>query len=569
MRRVATVLVLVAAAAGFITFAGGASDGPAGKEFKVELDNAFGLIEGGDFKIAGVRAGSITKLDLDWKTKRAIVGFSIDEAGFGSIRTDATCNVAPQSLVGEYYVDCEPGKKGEELEEGDTIPVERTTSTVPPDLVNNIMRRPYRERLSFIIAELGAAVAGNSENLNAAVRRAVPALRETNRVLKILADQNEVLADLATNADEVIGELADNRKDVSRWVVSTKEISQTSAERDRDIAAGFRRLPTFLRELRPTMAELETTVQEQGPALRNLSQSAAQIERLFENLPPFAEASRPAFRSLGKASQAGSQAVGPARATVGELTKYSAQAPEVGKNLAIILEHLDDREFSAEEDPRSPGGKGYTGLEALLTYIFDQTLAINVHDGATHILNAFPHEGVCAQYADIKAAKELAKECAQGLGPNQIGINFPDVTAPPGYDGADRGPNQGDKDPSRPAERSSERRPEDEVIKPDERDGARRDGERDGGRDGGRGGEQGAKPDGATPEPPVRLPKLDDILPGGGGGDPKPEAPAVPEAPKAPEATPPATPGLEKTLPLSQSERRSGGEELLDFLMGS
>src|SRR5688500_20140045 len=112
MRRVASALLLVAAAAAFVLFAGGASDGPKGKEFKVELDNAFGLIEGGDFKIAGVRAGQITELDLDWKTKRAIVGFKIQEAGFGSIRTDATCNVAPQSLVGEYYVDCEPGTKG-------------------------------------------------------------------------------------------------------------------------------------------------------------------------------------------------------------------------------------------------------------------------------------------------------------------------------------------------------------------------------------------------------------------------------------------------------------------------
>ena len=562
MRRVASALLLAAAAAAFLLFAGGASDGPKGKEFKVELDNAFGLIEGGDFKIAGVRAGQISELDLAWKTKRAIVSFKIEESGFGSIRSDATCNVAPQSLVGEYYVDCEPGKKGKELDEGDTIPVEQTTSTVPPDLVNNIMRRPYRERLSFIIAELGAAVGGNADNLNAAIRRAVPALRETNKVLAILADQNQVLADLAKNADEVIGELADKKQDVSRWVTSTKEISQTSAERSRDIAAGFERLPTFLRELRPTMAELESTVEEQGPALRNLARTSGQVERLFENLPPFAEAAGPAFRSLGKASKAGSEAIAPARATVGELSKYSEQAPEVGKNLAIILKHLDDRDFSAEEDPRSPGGKGYTGLEALLTYFYDQTLAINVHDGNTHILNAFPHEGVCAQYADIKSAKEHAKECSQALGPNKVGINFKDDSAPPGYDGADRGPNRGDdKDPTPPTRR--EARPADEVIPPDVRDGDVRERKGDGER--GRGGDGGgSKPGADAPKPPVELPKLDDILPG--GGDPKPE---VPQAPQAPEVTPPSVPDVTKRLPtLSQSDRRQSGEELLNFLLG-
>src|SRR3712207_4486093 len=243
---------MAALGAGFTLVAGGAAEDQAGKEFRVELDNAFGLIEGGDFKIAGVRAGQITTLDLDRRTKRAIVGFKVTEDGFGSLRTDATCNVAPQSLVGEYYVDCQPGKSGRELEEGDTIPVERTTSTVPPDLVNNIMRRPYRERLRFIIGELGAAVAGNSENLNSAIRRAVPARRETNKVLAIRARQNQVLADLARNADTVITELAENREDVGRFVVDAKDLSRTSAERDRDIAAGFRRLPGFLRELRPT-----------------------------------------------------------------------------------------------------------------------------------------------------------------------------------------------------------------------------------------------------------------------------------------------------------------------------
>ena len=564
MRRLATLLVLVAACAGFVVLAGGAGDEQAGKEFRVELDNAFGLIEGGDFKVAGVRAGEITKLDLDRRTKHALVGFKVTEKGFGSIRTDATCNVAPQSLVGEYYVDCEPGKKGKELAEGDVIPVERTTSTVPPDLVNNIMRRPYRERLSFIIAELGAAVAGNADNLNAAVRRAVPALRETNRVLAILANQNQVLADLAKNADEVIGELADKRRDVGRFVVEARDISQTSATRDRDIAAGFRRLPTFLRELKPTMAELESTVEEQGPALRNLSQSAEQMERLFENLPPFADASRPALRSLGKAAVAGRAAVGPARATVGELEKYSTGAPEVGKNLAIILEHLDDRSYSAEEDPRSPGGKGYTGLEALLTYFYDQTLAINVHDGTSHILNAFPHEGVCAEYADIKAAKELAKECSQGLGPKSIGINFPDATAPKGYDGADRGPKKDpDADPVPPsARRTRAVRPKDEVIPADAHGDAfvPRDDDR-------RGGDR--KPEGDKPKaaPPVELPKLDDILPGGGGDPPK--APEAPKAPETPSVPPPSVPDATKRLPtLSNEERRDSSEQLMDFLFG-
>ena len=543
MRRLVTVLFLLAAGGAFLLLAGGAGEEPTGKEFRVELDNAFGLIEGGDFKIAGVRAGQITTLELDRRTKRALVGFKITEGGFGSLRDDATCNVAPQSLVGEYYVDCQPGKSGRELDEGATIPVEKTTSTVPPDLVNNMLRRPYRERLRYILAELGAAVAGNSENLNAAVRRAVPALRETNRVLAILGRQNQILADLTRDADTVIGALADDRESVGRFVVRAKELSQTSAERDRDIAAGFERLPTFLRELTPTMAELRATVDEQGPALRNIAASAGQIEQLFENLPPFARASRPAIRSLGEASVSGREAVQPASATVSELERFTgAGVQEAGKNLSIILEHLDDRKYSMEEDPRSPGGKGYTGVEALLQYFYDQNMATNVHDGVVHILKAYPHEGVCAQYADIEAAKEHFKECVQRLGPLQIGVNFPDATAPKGYDGKDRGPNPGNEpDPQRPPERRGDGGPRPSGIPEGRRDD---DGDkRESGSD-----KPAAPAAPEQPKPPVAVPKLDDILPGGGG------------EPKVPEVPPVTAP---------QGNQAGTDEQLLDFLFGS
>ena len=547
MRRVLGVLLIVLAAGGIAVLAGGAGgDKASGREFKVEFDNAFGLIEGGDLKIAGVRAGKTTKLKLDQKTKRAIVFFRIDEKGFGELRADARCSVLPQSLVGEYYVDCEPGADRRKLEPGSTIPVERTSSTVPPDLVNNILRRPYRERLSFIIAELGAAVAGNADNLNAALRRASPALRETNKVLAILAEQNDVLADLATNADEVLDDLAKNRTDVTRFVSEARGAAQTSASRDRDIAAGFRRLPGFLRELRPTMAELETTVEEQGPALQNLALSAGQLERLFDNLPPFARASRPALRALGRSSDAGREAFRTATPTVAELRRYARGVPELGKNLAITLEHLDDRRFAAEEDPRSPGGKGYTGLEALLQYVFDQTLSTNVHDGETHFLKVFGFEGQCASYADIKRAEEVGEECSTELGPNKVGITFPDATAPPGYDRADRGRHEQDPDPDpRPTARSVR---------------------------GGGGDRRSAG------EPALKVPGLGDMLPGDPAppspSTPAPSAPDVPDAraPQAPEA-PEVEPPLERDLPkvtLSARDRRDAAQtQLLEYLFGS
>ena len=81
-----------------------------------------------------------------------------------------------------------------------------------------MMRRPYAERFRLIINEFGAGLAGRPEDLNEAIRRGVPALRQTTRVLAILADHNQVIRGLVRDADRVIGKLAANRRDVGRFV---------------------------------------------------------------------------------------------------------------------------------------------------------------------------------------------------------------------------------------------------------------------------------------------------------------------------------------------------------------
>ncbi len=433
MRRLATIALTLTllAAAGVVWATAGAGDDGGAPEYWVELDNAFGLIEGGDLKIAGVRAGTITEMRLDRASNRARVGIRITQNGFGSLRRDVRCEVRPQSLIGEYFVDCLPGTARAELPEGATIPVEQTGSTVPPDLVNNIMRRPYRERLSLILGSLGAGVAGNGEELNAAIRRAAPALRETNRVLATLARQNQVLADLARDADRVVGDLAGNRRDVGRFVVEARDTARASAQRQDELAAGFRELPGFLSELEPTMAALGRASDGQRRSLVNLRASADGLERLFGNLAPFAEASTPAFAALGRAADVGRGAVRAARPVVQELGRFGKGTPELAKNLAIVLEHLDDREWAVEPDPRSPGGKGYTGLEALLTYVYDQTLSTNTYDSTQHYLKVSPFLSPCSNFRDLEAQKEpgLEEQCGGRVGPRALGINSPDPTA--------------------------------------------------------------------------------------------------------------------------------------------
>jgi virulence factor Mce-like protein len=439
MKRILLSACLLLAIGGFVFVNTGATN-PKNTDptYKIELDNAFGLVNGAAFKVAGINAGTISSIDLDQKTLHAVVTVDITTPGLGDFHSDATCQTRPQSLIGEYFVSCDPGHNGGTLASGSTIPVTHTQSTIPADLLLNIMRLPQRERLTLIINELGAAVAGRSSDLQAALRRAVPALTQTDNLLSLLADDSSTIEQLTANSNTVITALANNSKQVTRFIDEAGNAAAATASQDANLRATLQKLPPFLEQLRPAMARLGEATDANLPVLQNLNAASGQLNRFITDLPPFARASLPALRSLGKASVTGKTAVEAAKPTIKHLNQFAAPTPELAKNLSIVLPHLDDRRYATEPNPRSPGGKGYTGLEALLQFVFNLAEATNTYGPFGHQLavDGFVST-MCTPYATpATIAQNLAlngaayRSCYAWLGPNQPGVNTTDPSNP-------------------------------------------------------------------------------------------------------------------------------------------
>jgi phospholipid/cholesterol/gamma-HCH transport system substrate-binding protein len=446
MKRVLFSAAIVLGVGAFLVLTTGASNSnSAAGTYKIELDNAFGLVSGADFKVAGVRAGTIEKIDLppacvagNPAACHALVTVHVTQPGFGQFRSDAFCQSRPQSLIGEYFVECQPGSAGRILKPGSTIPVTRTQSTIPGDLLQDVMRMPYRERFTLIINELGAAVAGRSQDLAAALRRAVPALTETDNLLNLLGNDSQTLQQLTVNSDAVITALANNSGQVQRFIDEANKAASDTATQQSNLQASLHKLPGFLEELRPALQKLGAATDANMPVLQNLHAASAQLNRLFVDLPAFSRSALPALRSLGQASVTGKAAVQAANPTITHLNQFARSTPELSQNLAIILHDLDDRSRAVEADPRSPGGQGYTGLEAVLQYVFNQTLAINTFGPFGHQLtvDAFV-SAMCTPYAtpgtiaqNLKQFGARYRSCYSWLGPNQPGVNETDPSNP-------------------------------------------------------------------------------------------------------------------------------------------
>jgi phospholipid/cholesterol/gamma-HCH transport system substrate-binding protein len=396
MSRVAAVVLLLAALAAVVVVlvTRGEDDG-----YKVRaiFDNAGFIIPGEDVKVAGVKVGTVDSIDVTDDFKAAIV-LDIADPGYQDFRRDASCIVRPQSLIGERFVECEPTQvraAGEEappelaeIEDGPgegqrLLPVERTSKSVDLDLINDIMREPERERLSIILSELGVGVAGRGADLAEVIRRADPALREIDEVLRILAGQNEVLADLARDSDTALAPLARERRRVGSAIENTSEVAGATAERRADLQANLERLPPFLRELEPTMVRLGALSDEMTPVLTDLGEVAPDISRMIIELGPFAEAGIPAFQSLGEAAETGTPAVRDALPVVRDTRRLASTLRPVGSTARALLESFERTD----------------GIERALDYIFYQVAAINGFDSFGHYLRAGLIVNQCSTYA--------------------------------------------------------------------------------------------------------------------------------------------------------------------------
>src|ERR1700742_3193997 len=115
MRRVLVTAGVLLVIAAFVFIARGFSSGPRAPPYQLGFDNACGLVKDAPFKVAGCPAGKITSIDLNQNDFHAVVTVQVTTKGFGAFRSDASCQSRPQSLIGEYFVDCQPGQSGKPL----------------------------------------------------------------------------------------------------------------------------------------------------------------------------------------------------------------------------------------------------------------------------------------------------------------------------------------------------------------------------------------------------------------------------------------------------------------------
>ena len=188
------------------------------RTYKAEFSDATGVVKGDDIRIAGVKVGTVQDVEISNRT-RALVTFTVADTSTITGATHAT--IRYRNLVGQRYISLtqEVGS-AEVLDEGDTIPVERTAPALDLTVLFNGFKPLFQalspsdlNQFSYEIIQVFQGEGGTLESL----------LGHTASVTQTLAARDEVIGDLIDNLNLVLDHLGDRDEQLSQLILTFRE----------------------------------------------------------------------------------------------------------------------------------------------------------------------------------------------------------------------------------------------------------------------------------------------------------------------------------------------------------
>ena len=189
------------------------------RDYQAVFADATGVVKGDDVRVAGVKVGSVSDVEIVERT-RALVSFTVDDST--SISGGTLALIRYRNLVGQRYLSLSEGiGDGRRLPEGATIPLERTQGALDLTLLFNGFKPLFQalspadiNKLSYEIVQVFQGEGGTLESL----------LGHTASVTQTLAARDQVIGELIDNLNEVLVHVGDRDEQLGRLITSFRDL---------------------------------------------------------------------------------------------------------------------------------------------------------------------------------------------------------------------------------------------------------------------------------------------------------------------------------------------------------
>ena len=298
------VLLVVALIVSLVIFANQRLTLPAGVpvlgkdfvELEAELTTAQAVTpgQGQTVNIAGVEVGEIASVELE--NGKAVIGMNI-EREHARIYRDATILLRPKSGLKDMVAELTPGTPAAgELGEGERIPASQTLPDVNLDEILASLDADTRDYLRLLLGDGAQALRGNGRELAQTIRRFEPTARYARQANQQLARRRDNIRRVIHNLSLLMEELGSRDAQVANFVSSSNQVFATLARQEANIRETLRELPSTLDESQDALASVNAMASELGPTLEALRPGARALGPTLRETRPFLTGTTPIIR---------------------------------------------------------------------------------------------------------------------------------------------------------------------------------------------------------------------------------------------------------------------------------
>lgn len=219
--------------------------------------DVFGLREGDDVRIAGVRVGRVEGVELNGTLAKVSFAVQYDQR----LPDSTTASVTYQNIVGQRYLALAQGHSGSGalLPPGGVIPVERTEPSFDIGTLLNGYEPLFAVLDPAQVNNLTQAVIGSLQGDTAAFATLVD---QTSTLTKTFTGRDDALDHVIGSLDSVVGSLAAQNKDFEDAIAATRQVVGQFDSRRPELVSSVGKMTEVVRSLSRIAKDVNPSVHE-------------------------------------------------------------------------------------------------------------------------------------------------------------------------------------------------------------------------------------------------------------------------------------------------------------------
>jgi phospholipid/cholesterol/gamma-HCH transport system substrate-binding protein len=243
-------------------------------KYSAVFTDVYGLREGDDVRMAGVRVGRVENVELDGKLAKVAFVVQTDQHLYGN----TVASVTYQNIVGQRYLGLSLGPEGNQelLPRGSVLPLARTE----PSFDVTALLNGYEPLFSLLNPhDADNLTKGIIASLQGDTSSLTTLISQTSTLTETFAGRDQALGNVITNLNKVLGNLAQQNDNLDGVITQTRQVVAQFDQRRPELVSS-------VGSLSRAMNRLSASATDVYPALREFVDRKPGVARHLMNVEP-------------------------------------------------------------------------------------------------------------------------------------------------------------------------------------------------------------------------------------------------------------------------------------------